>query len=85
MKNVRIIFEPYEGNVEELPPGYQEVSCNIICDVNMGENLRLKVQEVEGGHKTKTPSYLNYFSVAPRDSVRAALTIAALNDLKVLA
>ena len=40
MENVRIDFELYEGNVEDLPTGYQEVSCHIIFDVNMGENFR---------------------------------------------
>ena len=35
-ENVRIDFELYECNVENLPPGYQEVSCHIIFDVNMG-------------------------------------------------
>ena len=41
-ENVRIAFEIDEGNVEDLPPRYQEVSCHIIFDVNMGENFRLK-------------------------------------------
>ena len=42
MKHVRIYFELYEGNVEDFPPGYQEVSCHIISDVKMGENFRHK-------------------------------------------
>ena len=41
---MRIDFEIYEGNVEELPPGYQEVSCHIIFDVNIGDNLCRKSQ-----------------------------------------
>ena len=40
---------------------------------------------VAGGHKTSTPSSLTYSSVVSRDSVRVALTVAALNGLKVLA
>lgn len=40
---------------------------------------------VAGGHMTETPSTLTYSSVVSRDSVRIALMIAALNDLKVLA
>ena len=40
MKNVRIAFELYEGNVEELPTGYKEVSFHIVFDVKMGENFR---------------------------------------------
>ena len=40
---------------------------------------------VAGGHRTETPSTLTYSSVVSRDSIRIALTIAALNDLSVLA
>ena len=40
---------------------------------------------VAGGHTTETPAPLTYASVVSRDSVRIALTIAALNDLKILA
>ena len=39
---------------------------------------------VAGGHTTTTPSSITYSSVVSRDSVRIALTIAALNGLKVL-
>ena len=39
---MRIAFEIYEGTVEDLTPGYQEVSFLIIVDVNMGENFRCK-------------------------------------------
>ena len=39
---------------------------------------------VAGGHTTETPAVLTYSSVVSRDSVSIALTIAALNDLKVL-
>ena len=40
---------------------------------------------VAGGHTTDVPSTLTYASVVSRDSVRIALTIAALNNLQVLA
>jgi Reverse transcriptase (RNA-dependent DNA polymerase). len=85
MKNVRIAFEEYYGNIAELPPGYQRINCHTIFDVKMGENFRRKARMVAGGHVTETPSTLTYSSVVSRDSVRIALTIAALNDLKVLA
>ena len=45
-ENVNIGFEVYEGNLEELPPGYQEVTFHIIFDVNTGENFRRKTQMV---------------------------------------
>ena len=40
---------------------------------------------VSGGHTTEDPSSVTYSSVVSRDSVRIALTIAALNKLDVLA
>ena len=51
----------------------------------MGENFRRKARMVADGHRTETPAALTYSSVVSRDSVRIALTIAALNDLSVLA
>ena len=38
-----------------------------------------------GGHTTTAPASITYFSVVSRDSVRIALTIAALNGLNILA
>lgn len=84
MRNVRIAFEEWEGSIEELPPGYQEVKCHMVFDVKMGENFRRKARMVAGGHTTDTPSTITYSSVVSRDSVRIALTIAALNDLDIL-
>ena len=60
MKKVRIDFELYEGTVEYLPPGYQEVSYHIIFDVKMGENFHRKPLMVAGEHKTTPPPPLNY-------------------------
>ena len=39
---------------------------------------------VAGGHTTYTTSSITYSPVVSRDYVRIALTIAVLNDLKVL-
>jgi Reverse transcriptase (RNA-dependent DNA polymerase) len=47
------------------------------------ENFRHKVWYVAGGHTTEAPASLTYASVISRESVRIALTIAALNDLEV--
>ena len=80
MKNVRIAFKVYEGNVSDLV-GYQEIGCHLVFDVKMGENFRRKARLVAGGHKTSTPTSLTYSSVVSRDSVRIALTLAALNGL----
>ena len=51
----------------------------------MGENFRRKARLVADGHKTATPTNITYSSVVSRDSARIALTIAALNDIKILA
>jgi hypothetical protein len=85
MKNVRPAFEVWEKDLSDLPVGYQEITCHMIFDVKMGENFRRKARFVADGHKTKTPAAMTYSSVVSRDSVRIALTIAALNDLDVLA
>ena len=68
-----------------MPVGYQEVKCHLIFDIKMGENFRRKARSVAGGHVTDVPSTLTYASVVSRDSVCIALTIAALNVLKVMA
>jgi len=85
MRNVKIAFEEFCGTIDDIPPGYQKVDCHMIFDIKMGENFRRKARMVAGGHKTVTPAALTYASVVSRDSVRICLTIAALNDLKILA
>jgi len=84
MSNVRLAFELFDGEQHEIPPGFQEVKCHMIFDIKMGENFRRKARMVAGGHTTETPTVCTYSSVVSRDSVRIALTIAALNNLKVL-
>ena len=59
--------------------------CHMIFDVKFGENFRHKTRLVAGGHMTDTPNTLTYSSVISRDSVRIALTIAALKELSVMA
>ena len=57
----------------------------MIFDIKMGKGFRRKACMVAGGHIAEAPSSLTYSSVVSRDSVRIALMISALNDLKVLA
>ena len=85
MKNVRPAFEIWEKRKEDLPIGYQEIKCRMIFDIKLGENFRRKARLVGGGHTTVTPASITYSSVVSRDSVRIALTIAALNGLDILA
>ena len=47
------------------------------------EDFRRKARYVAGGHKVDTPEVLTYASVVSRETVRIALTLAALNDLEV--
>lgn len=84
MENVRVVFQLHEGDPKSLI-GYQEVKCHMIFDVKLGENFRQKARLVCQGNRTETPTSVTYSSVVSRDSVRICLTIAALNDLQVMA
>jgi hypothetical protein len=83
MNDVMIAFQLLEDN-EDVPIGHQYVQCHMIFDVKM-ENFRRKARFVAGGHMTSPPAAATYASVVSRESVRIALTIAALNNLDVLA
>jgi hypothetical protein len=54
----------------------------MIFDIKM-EDFRRKARLVAGGHRTEAPATITYASVVSRETVRLALTIAALNDLEV--
>jgi hypothetical protein len=81
MKNVRIAFKILNGE-EAVPPAYQQITCHMIFDVKM-EDFRRKARFVAGGHTTDTPHAMTYAIVVSRESVKIALTLAALNDLDV--
>jgi hypothetical protein len=81
MRNVSIAFEFCDGYL--VPKFYKKIDCHMIFDVKM--DLTRKARFVAGGHMTETPKESTYSSVVSRDSVRIAFTIAALNDLDVLA
>ena len=81
MNAVRIAFKVLEAD-EEIPPGYQNMKCHMIFTVKM-EDFRRKARYVARGHMTEAPAVLTYASVVSRESVRIALTLAALNDLEV--
>jgi hypothetical protein len=84
MKTARPAFETHEGAIQDLI-GCQKISCHLVFDVKLGENFQRKARCVAGGHMTHAPSALTCSSVVSRDSVRIALTVAALNDLDMLA
>jgi hypothetical protein len=84
MGNVRVAFKILP---EDQPPpiAHTKIQTHIIFDIKM-ETLRRKARLVAGGHVTESPHpSLTYASVVSRESVRIALTLAALNDLEVKA
>lgn len=83
MATVAVAFEVVDGEYV-IPPGYQEIKCHLVFTVKL-ENFKRKARYVAGGHTTDPPATLTYASVVSRDTVRIALTIAALNALEVKA
>ena len=82
MAKVRIAFKTL-GDNEQVPPTFQQMRCHMVYDVKM-ENFQRKARLVAGGHMTEvTSATMTYASVVSRESVRIALTLAALNDLEV--
>ena len=81
MKDVRPAFKIMEDG-KQVPIGYQRVNCHMIFDVKM-EDFRRKARLVAGGHVTKPPATITYASIVSRETVRIALTLAALNGLEV--
>ena len=83
MKDVRVAFDILPDG-DRIPQGFQFVKCHMIFDVKM-EDFRRKARLVAGGHMTETPKCMTYSSVVSRDTVRIAMTLAALNELDVKA
>ena len=85
MNNVRVAFKAWEeGSLEDARRGqkllgYQEIRCHMIFDIKMDGRFTRKDRYVAGGHTTDPPSSIKYYSVFPRDSIRIAFTLAALN------
>jgi hypothetical protein len=82
MTNVSTAFEILDEG-EPAPSDWEESSEHLIWDVKM--DFTRKARWVKDGHKTPDPLTSNYAGVVFRDSVRIALTYAALNDLDVFA
>jgi len=82
MHNVGIAFEIL-GEGIDAPTGWKPVTGHIIFDVKMC--FTRKARWVLDGHKTRDPDGSTYAGVVSRDSIRIALTYAALNGLDVTA
>ena len=85
MCNVWPAFKAFEGDKSQIPRRFQQIGCHIIFNMKIGENIRRKACFVAGGHTTEMPTSLTYSSVVSCDSVQITLTIAGLNNLKVMA
>ena len=83
MTNVRVAFDILKDG-DRAPIGHKQINCHLIYDVKM-EDFRRKAQLVASGHMTETPKCMTYSSVVGRETVRIALTLAALNNLQVKA
>ena len=82
MTNVGVAFQVLDDN-ESLPVGSTPVTGHMIFDVKM--DMTRKARWVLDGHKTPSPEVSTYAGVVSRESVRIALTYAALNGLDVTA
>ena len=83
MKNVSIAFD-YVEEGRDTPPGYTCLPCKLIFDVKM--DLTRKARYVaQGCFGDQNTIGSTYTGVVSRESVRIALTYAALHDLDVFA
>ena len=82
MTNVGIAFEILDHGVKP-PSGWNKVTGHFVFDVKM--TFERKARWVLDGHKTPDPIVSTFAGVVSRESVRIALTYAALNELTVCA
>ena len=82
MRNVGIAFEVLP-NTDHPPVGWKSVTGHLVFDVKM--DFSRKARWVLDGHKTPDPTVSTYAGVVSRESVRIALTYAALNGIDVTA
>ena len=80
MKNVAVAFEILETG-EPIPVGWTKSSGHIVFDVKM--DFTRKARWVKDGHRTPEPDNCTFAGVVSRESVRIALTYAALNGIDV--
>ena len=84
MAAVRVAFKIL-NNGQEPPVGHKYMDCHMVFEIKMENNFRRKARLVAGGHMLDAPPILTCSSVVSRETVRVALTMAALNDLEVKA
>ena len=74
------IQDPYDD--DKPPIGSQYMKCHMVFSIKM-EDFSKKAHLVTGGHMVEAPKHLTFVCVVSRESVRIALTLAALNDFEV--
>ena len=80
MKNVMVAFDILDSG-EKASTQFKELGVHLIFDVKM--DMTRKARLVAEGHKTDDPAESTYAGVVSRETVRIALTYAALNGLSV--
>ncbi len=81
MKDVHIAFKCLNLD-KRVHFGYQWVKCHMIFDIKIVD-FRRKAHMVAGGHMTGAPMIMTCTSLVSLETILIALTLAALNDLKV--
>ena len=82
MYQVSVAFEILDNGAKP-PPGWTKSTGHLIFDVKM--DFTRKARWVKDGHRTPDPDWSTYAGFVTRDSVRIALTYAALNNLDIVA
>ena len=82
MRNVSVAFRILKRG-QKAPVGYTRSSGHLVFDVKM--DFTRKARWVKDGHRTPDPETSNYAGVVSRESIRVALTHAALHDIPVMA
>ena len=81
MGDLMIAFE-MKDHGEKAPPGWHKATGHVVWDIKM--DFTRKARWVKDGHKTPNPTTTNYSGVVSRESIRIALTYAALMGLPVM-
>ena len=80
MENLKVAFDILPDG-KSPPVHYTKASGHLVFDVRM--TLERKARWVKDGHRTPEPDHSTYAGVVSRESIRIALTYAALNNLQV--
>jgi len=91
-KEMKTVFPAFEflDEGKSAPPGFNAISCHLVFDIKFDFTRKARFvanPHGAGGLAVQNFDYFSvntYASVVSRESVRIALTLAALNDLQIL-